>query len=90
MNYMEEYKAKHQHPWNKATHLVGIPTILVSLVVVFFSWPWGLFLFTVGWMIQITGHIIEGNQPAFFHQPIHLISGPIWWVRNLFAFRGRD
>ena len=32
------YELEHQHPLNKLTHFVGIPTILLSLVWPLISW----------------------------------------------------
>jgi len=89
LTFMEQYKAKHQHPLNRLTHSIGIPMIVLSLPVVFFSWRWGLGLFIVGWAFQFLGHIIEGNQPAFFRNPIYLLVGPLWMFRRLGAAFGR-
>ena len=30
-SFVENYKAKHQHPLNKLSHSIGIPLILISL-----------------------------------------------------------
>lgn len=81
-SFLENYKAKHQHPINRLLHNFGIPMIVLSLPVVFFNWRWGLGLFIVGWIFQFAGHIIEGNQPAFFRNPIYLLVGPIWLARR--------
>jgi uncharacterized membrane protein YGL010W len=79
---MEDYKAKHRHPLNKLTHNIGIPLIVISLPLFFFSWRWALGLFVVGWIFQFVGHAIEGNQPAFFRNPVYLLVGPMWVVRR--------
>ncbi|HEX8852947.1 MAG TPA: DUF962 domain-containing protein [Pyrinomonadaceae bacterium] len=81
-SFMENYKAKHQHPLNRLTHNIGIPLIVISLVVFFFNWRWALAMFVVGWILQFVGHWIEGNQPAFFRNPVYLIIGPLWLVRR--------
>ena len=36
-----------------------------------------------GWLFQLIGHAIEGNQPAFFNSPIYLLIGPWWLVRRV-------
>jgi uncharacterized membrane protein YGL010W len=82
-SFMEEYKAKHQHPLNRLTHSFGIPMIVLALPLVFFNWQWALVLFVAGWVLQFIGHAIEGNQPAFFRNPIYLLIGPLWVVRRL-------
>lgn len=87
-SFLENYKAKHKHPINRLLHNFGIPMIVISLPVVFFNWRWGLGLFVVGWIFQFAGHIIEGNQPAFFRNPIYLLVGPIWLVRRALSAIG--
>lgn len=81
-SFMENYKAKHRHPLNRLTHNIGIPLIVISLPLFFFNWRWALVLFVVGWVFQFIGHIIEGNQPAFFSNPLYLLVGPMWLVRR--------
>lgn len=82
MSYVEDYKAKHKHPLNKLAHAVGIPLIIVSLPLFIVNWRLGLGLFVAGWLFQFLGHAIEGNQPAFFRNPIYLLVGPLWLVRR--------
>ena len=82
MSFMEDYKAKHRHPLNRLTHTIGIPAIVVSLPLFFFDWRWALALFVVGWVLQFVGHAIEGNQPAFFRNPVYLLIGPLWLARR--------
>ena len=87
-SFIEEYKAKHQHPLNHLTHAIGIPMIVVSLPLFFFNWRWALALFVVGWVFQFIGHAIEGNQPAFFRNPVFLLIGPLWLARRALAAIG--
>lgn len=81
-SFIESYKAKHQHPLNKLTHSIGIPLIVISLPLFLFSWRWALGLFVVGWILQFIGHAFEGNQPAFFRNPVYLLVGPWWLLRR--------
>lgn len=87
-SFMEDYKAKHTHPLNRLTHSIGIPLIVVSLPLLFFSWRWALALFVVGWVFQFIGHAIEGNQPAFFRNPVYLLIGPLWIARRALSVVG--
>ena len=87
-SFIDNYKAKHQHPINKLTHTIGIPMIVISLPLFFFSWRWALLLFVVGWILQFVGHAVEGNQPAFFKNPFYLLVGPLWFVRRLLSAFG--
>lgn len=87
-NFLDNYKAKHTHPLNRLCHSVGIPMIVVSLPLFFFNWRWALTLFIVGWILQFVGHAIEGNQPAFFKNPVYLLVGPLWLLRRAAAAVG--
>ena len=82
MSFLEDYKLKHTHPLNRLAHSIGIPLIAVSLPLFFFNWMWASVLFVLGWIFQFGGHAIEGNQPAFFKNPLYLIVGPLWLVRR--------
>ena len=87
-SFVETYKAKHRHPVNKLTHAVGIPMIVVSLPLFFWDWRWALALFVLGWILQFVGHAIEGNQPAFFRNPVYLLVGPLWLARRALGVFG--
>jgi uncharacterized membrane protein YGL010W len=81
-SFVDNYKSKHRHPLNKLSHSVGMPMIVVSVPLFFFSWRWALVFFVAGWVFQFIGHAIEGNQPAFFRNPLYLLIGPWWLVRR--------
>ena len=87
-SFIENYKAKHRHPLNRLTHSFGIPMIVVSLPLFLFDWRWALALFVAGWALQFLGHAIEGNQPAFFRNPLYLLVGPLWLARRALAAVG--
>lgn len=87
-SFFENYKAKHQHPLNKLTHSIGIPLIVISLLIFFMNWRLALTMFVAGWILQIVGHVIEGNRPAFFKNPMYLLVGPWWLLRRLAAAVG--
>lgn len=79
---VSNYKSKHQHPLNRLTHSFGIPLIVLSLPLFLFSWRWALGMFVIGWILQFVGHAIEGNQPAFLKNPVYLLVGPLWLVKQ--------
>ena len=81
-SFIENYKAKHRHPVNKLTHSIGIPMIVISVPLFLLNWRWALALFVVGWILQFVGHAVEGNQPAFFKNPMYLLVGPWWLLRR--------
>ncbi len=86
---LEQYKRDHTHPVNRATHMIGIPMIVVSLPVAIVA-PWtGLWLFVVGWIFQFVGHAFEGNMPSFFRDPRYLLVGPMFFVNKVKSLRFR-
>ena len=86
--WIERYQRDHTHPVNRATHMVGIPMILVSLIVVWPS-PWlGLGLFVMGWVLQFIGHAFEGKPPSFMSDPRFLIVGAAWYLKKLARMLG--
>jgi hypothetical protein len=38
--------------------------------------------------LQFAGHFIEGNQPAFFRNPVYLLVGPAWLARRALSIVG--
>jgi len=62
--------------------------IVISLPLFLFNWRWALGLFVLGWTLQFIGHAIEGNQPAFFKNPMYLLVGPWWLARRAAAAIG--
>src|SRR5438046_10750424 len=81
-SFIDNYKSKHRHPLNRLSHSIGVPMIVLSVPLFFFDWRWALALFVVGWVFQFIGHAIEGNQPAFFGNPVYLLVAPCWLVRR--------
>ena len=90
--WIAQYASSHQHPLNRACHTLGIPTILLSFVILLSSifvhglWPYALALFVMGWMLQFVGHAFEGKPPEFFSDWRFLFVGVRWWWAKI---RGR-
>ncbi|MBO6940989.1 MAG: DUF962 domain-containing protein [Deltaproteobacteria bacterium] len=82
---IDDYKRDHQHPMNKATHMVGIPMIIASLPLMFFVPPVGIGLFVLGWILQFIGHAFEGKPPSFFRDPSFLLVGATWYVKRTWS-----
>lgn len=84
----ETYRLMHQHPLNKLTHVFGIPLVLASVGwpawVWFaqgrFAWQAMLALGAAGWTLQLLGHRIEGNRPAFFRDLNQMLIGPLFML----------
>jgi len=89
--WVERYQRDHTHPMNRATHMVGIPMILVSLPALLVSWQAAVGLFVLGWILQFIGHAFEGKPPSFFSDPRFLVVGAAWYVRKVVgALTGRS
>lgn len=88
LSRLQTYALQHQHPLNLATHVVGVPLILLSAIWLPLAWlvwgrldwlPW-LLCQVVGWVFQGIGHRFEGNRPAFFQDPLQLVVGPYFFL----------
>lgn len=83
--WISQYSSSHQHPLNRICHTVGIPTILLSglLLLSGIFLPrlliYALILFIVGWALQFIGHAFEGKPPEFFSDWRFLFVGVRWW-----------
>lgn len=80
---LERYNQDHQHPANRALHVVGITLIGSSVVLVFVLPPLGLTCFGLGWAAQFLGHAIEGKRPSFTSDPRMMAIGALWYVREI-------
>jgi uncharacterized membrane protein YGL010W len=88
LSLLEIYRLKHQHPINRLMHFVGVPAITASIAFPLFAWfEWGvvawkeaIILSAIGWSLQFFGHVVEGNQPAFFQNPRFLIVGATYFL----------
>ena len=80
---LERYIQNHQHPVNKATHMIGIPALMLSLPLTFFAPVWGLGLFCSGFALQLIGHAFEGSPPSFIKDPRFVLVGARWFFRKL-------
>ena len=81
--FIDNYSASHQHPLNKLCHMIGVPMITISWPLFFFKWRWALVLFVAGWVLQVVGHAIEGNRPAFLRNPVYFFVAPWWLVQRV-------
>ncbi len=56
---------RHQHPFNRGIHYIGIPMTTVGIALLFWYWPdwiWGVAVFLAGYVLQWIGHLVEGND----------------------------
>lgn len=89
---MNDYIADHQNPTNKIFHLVGIPTVVVTIILWLIApyvagvWVLALVLTPIGIALQLIGHRYEGKPPSATNDWRFLIIGVAWWVR---AMRGK-
>lgn len=66
------YRQNHRTLGCKVTHMFGIPLIILTLPVLFFSWKIALGCFVIGWALQLIGHyVFEKNQPVFLADPVN-------------------
>ena len=90
MGLYSHYDGAHNHPVNRALHLIAIPVGFWSLIVVWFHWIIALLLIPSAFALAWLGHLIEGNQPAFLTNPVHILVAPVWMVRKIFKGEKRE
>lgn len=82
------YALEHQHPLNQLSHFLGIPLLLYAAFWPFVAlalhgeFPWVLWIVgnALGWALQLAGHAIEGNRPAFVRDPLQMLIGPVFFL----------
>lgn len=92
---MAYYRTQHSSDGVRATHLIGIPTLLCSLPLLAARPRIGLPMFIGGWALQVAGHrIFEHNKPALTRGPVtYQLTGLAFWceeVGELLARRNRE
>jgi uncharacterized membrane protein YGL010W len=89
-DWVERYELGHQHPVNRACHVVGIPMLVLSVLLALASIALGgallkvaIGLFVLGWVLQFVGHAFEGKPPEFFRDWRFLFVGVRWWIMKM-------
>src|SRR5579862_1695361 len=83
MGLYSHYDGAHNHPVNRALHMIAIPVGFSSLIVVWWHWVIALLLIPTAFALAWLGHLIEGNKPAFLTNPVHVFVAPLWLARRL-------
>jgi uncharacterized membrane protein YGL010W len=82
---MAYYRAAHTSRGVRATHLVGIPAIVVSLPLLATEPVVGAVLLVGGWILQVAGHwLFEKNNPALTKGVItYQLTGLAYWCEEI-------
>lgn len=83
MKLLSSYDSAHNHPVNRALHMVAIPVGFSSLIVVWFHPLIAALLVPAAFALAWLGHIIEGNKPAMFSNPAMVLAAPVWLMQRL-------
>lgn len=93
---LAHYEDTHKNGKNRTLHVVGIPMIVGGAAGLLLApafrpaWWASAGLFTVGWQLNIAGHLLfEKNKPAFADDPLSFIVGPLWDAKQLVGKLGR-
>ena len=81
--YFSQYEQEHTKPLTRLTHVIGIPMIVASVALAGCRPRVAAGLFAGGWALQLLGHKIEGNRPAFLRDPVYALVGPLWVAREV-------
>jgi hypothetical protein len=64
--WSQHWLERHQHPFNRRIHFLGIPMTFIGVLLVVFlpwdDWYWGVGAFVLGYLLQWIGHLVEGND----------------------------
>ena len=90
MGLYAHYDHAHNHPVNRALHMLAIPTGFSSVFVVWFHPVIAVLLIPLAFAMAWIGHFIEGNKPAFLTNPAHVFVAPVWMVRKIFGLGPRE
>jgi len=62
--FIRDYTARHENPWNRALHVVGVPLAPIAFVVLLAlgDFAWAAAAFVAGYTLQWIGHRIERNS----------------------------
>jgi len=85
MSLYSHYDHAHNHPVNRGLHLLAIPTGFSALFVIWFHPVVAALLVIAAFALAWIGHLVEGNKPAFFSNPAHVLVAPLWMVRRIFG-----
>jgi uncharacterized membrane protein YGL010W len=79
------YKTQHTGDGVRASHLLGIPTILLSLPLLVAKPRIGLSMFVGGWAVQLVGHrFFEHNMPSLRAGPVtYQLAGVAHWCEEV-------
>lgn len=83
---LEAYDQDHQHPLNRALHMLGITLIGSSVALLLFAPVAAGLLGVLGWAAQLLGHYIEGKPPSFTRDPRYMAVGAVWYWRQVTSF----
>jgi hypothetical protein len=83
MGLYSHYDGAHNHPVNRALHMIAIPIGFSSVIVIWWHWLVGLLLVPTAFALAWLRHLIEGNKPAFLTNPVHVLVAPLWLVKKV-------
>ena len=85
VNWYRMYARKHRTTGCRITHLIGVPTLILSVPALIKRPPLGFLLIAVGYSFQMIGHyVFEKNQPVL------LETKDLRVIPVAFAFVARD
>ena len=90
MGLYSHYDGAHNHPVNRALHMVAIPLGFSSLIVVWFHPVIAVLQIPSAFALAWLGHLIEGNRPAFLSNPAHVFVAPVWLVRKILGRESKN
>src|SRR5437660_5242023 len=89
MGLYSHYDGAHNHPVNRALHMLAISVGFSSIIVVWWHWIIALLLVPTAFALAWLGHLVEGNKPAFLSNPVHVLVAPVWMVIKILGVENK-
>ena len=66
LRLLSNWFLRHEHPFNRALHLLGIPlgNLAPLILALIGTWWWAAAALLAGYLLQFLGHAVEGNDPG--------------------------
>ena len=85
------YQSIHTSRGVRLTHLIGLPTVVLSLPLLVARPRVGAAMFAAGWSLNVAGHLLfENNNPALRHGPVtYQLTGLVTWGEEVGEYLAR-
>src|SRR5438034_10012719 len=85
MGLYSHYDGAHNHPVNRALHMIAIPVGFSSIIVIWFHWIIALLLIPAAFALASLARLFQGNKPASLYNPMHVFFATVRLARAILS-----